>query len=780
MKSKNLITLSFIVLSYLGMSQNISTGEVVSVVPIGGLSYSFILETGTEYYYKTSPHQEGTFVQGQVVELLFNQVSNHPNSIQVNAPSLTEPLFCQQIINNVELSNLRTEIDYRRHVSFNAEYNVLVFETWEDVKAVELLLEEQVRNYPYNRGNENAIALTIQSIKENGWNMSENSNGKKVSLKKFKELLDDSHPLSTNVLVDLLELDEEVGLNPSFLRDVFVSNLPLSSILEERIIQSTIAPGIKNQILEENDYYLDFPNYAFQDFLAVFPGYTSLYEKLNDEELQNLESGMDPSDPDFDDDLVFLPFERLIMNDKYEVWIEGALYKLYKECLALALQNNSVSEAFNSLSVLNNDGSPMMPALEEPITGIPTSEMEQYVPLGYIVYNPEAYDPLGSIDDDPYYNTVLQEYNLVDGCAKSNFTYSLYSGEELTVDFSNQTNFFNLLYPEEDFIQYWNFGDGTGSFQKNPSHKFPDYGTYTVSLATFLTDCGCWHVHQTAISTHPIPSKEGNPDCPFEGISIDIGWNGNPLSVLVTATPDLDEAVSPNTSIVNYNFAFYTLAGTLVHQQSTTVANWIFFDFANKGEYYVEVTATWDGGCISTSAQHLITLHGPPPAECCDKHHKKSETVETTFGDNSYKLKYKDLARGTFGTSSWRKIEGYQKLYRKKPNQIFWKKYNAWHIMTIHGFYYDRTQTDCDEGHIYGPLSVYDCYQTNFQRWVGSGSFPNRFGIDKNGISVTHTVYLHGQMIPDTSTDHCCDCYNVWGHKLFDFTIQLGKEKNCD
>lgn len=779
MKSKNLITLAFIFLSYFGLSQNISSGEVLSVVPIGELRYSFILETGTENYYKTSLHENDRLNQGQVVELLFNQLNNSPNSIQVSAPTLTEPLFCQRL-NNEELSRVITEIDYRKHVSFNDEYNVLVFETWEDVKAVELLLDEQVRNYPYNRGNEGVISQTIQSIKENGWNMSENSNDNIVSLKKFKDLLDQSHPLSTIVLIDIIELDEEEGLNPDFMRDVFISNLPFSSTIEERLIQSTIAPGIKNQILDANDNYLDYPNYAFQDFISTFPGYKSLYKKLDEEELQNLESGMDPSDPNFDNDIVILPFERLIMNNKYEVWIEGKLYKLYKECLAVAIQN-SVNEAFNSLSVLNNDGSPIMPVIEEQITGIPISEMVQHIPLEYIVYDPQEYDPLGSIHDDPHYNTILQEYNIVEGCAKSNFTYSLYSGEEFTVNFNNQTNFSNLLFPESDFIQYWNFGDGTGSFQKNPSHKFPDNGTYTVSLATFLTDCGCWHVHQTTITTLPVPSKEGNPDCPFESISIDIGWNTDPLSVLVVALPNTDEAVAPNTTVVNYQWKFYTLIGTLVHQQNTTIINNTYYDFANEGEYYVEVTATWDGGCVSTSAQHLITLDDSPlPAECCDKYHKVDDNKEVTYNDKKYKLCYKDLARGTFGTSSWRKIQGYQKLYRKKPSQSFWKKYNAWHIMTLEGHYYDRYQDNCNEGHNYGPLQV-SCFPQLYQQSVGSSwPFPDKFGLDKESIIITHTVFLHGEMIHDTSADGCCVCYNEWGHKLFDFTIKLGEGENCD
>lgn len=96
MKSKHLITLSFLFFGYFGISQKTSNGEVISVFPFGAKSYSFILKTGTDHYYKTSPHENGELIQGQIVEILFNQTGNSPNSIQINTPTLTKPLFCQR------------------------------------------------------------------------------------------------------------------------------------------------------------------------------------------------------------------------------------------------------------------------------------------------------------------------------------------------------------------------------------------------------------------------------------------------------------------------------------------------------------------------------------------------------------------------------------------------------------------------------------------------------------------------------------------------------------
>lgn len=114
---------------------------------------------------------------------------------------------------------------------------------------------------------------------------------------------------------------------------------------------------------------------------------------------------------------------------------------------------------------------------------------------------------------------------------------------------------------------------------------------------------------------------------------------------------------------------------------------------------------------------------------------------------------------------------------QKKSSQLFWKKYDAWHELTIKGKYYDRDGDVCKEGHDFGPQLAQTCSYQASEWSTYSPSFANQFGLDKESITITHTIYLHGVMIPDASTDHCCDCYNPWGYKLFDLTVKLGE---CD
>ena len=785
MKTQNLFTMLLILLSFVGLGQNVSTAEVMAVIPLGGQSYSIIHEDGTENYYKTSPHPNNTLFQGGLVEIQFGSDVNL-NVIQVVSSHLTDPLFCELISQNIGNDQIMPflrgiDIGYRRYVGYNSEHNVLVFQTWDDVRSVELLIEESFNNYTYNQGNEEAIFDVINLIRANGWTMSPNLDGNKVSLPRFKEFLDNSYPLGSNVLISLIALDEEEGLNPIFMRDVFAGNLPLSYNTEQRLISSTLAPGIKNHILEANDNFLDAPNHVFNDFIATFPGYHSLYEELNTEELSKLQSGVDPADPNFDRDPVILPFERLIMNAEHEVWIAGHLYKLYENCRAISMQGN-VAEAYQDLATLNPDGSPNIPQLNEGPQGLSEDIMDNYVPTEYMIYNPQEFDPLGSAADDPNYNTALQTYNLITGCPISNYTYSLYTTSDLSVDFYNMTDFSDVIQPESSFYHYWTFGDGTGSFQENPKHTYSAFGTYIVRLTTFDADCGCWHVHKYEVELKPLELRDGNPQCPFEDITIDINWAQDPAQIYVLADPAVPVVVvPPNTEVINYKFEIYNSADILIHQVNG-VQEWLQYTFAEEGAYYIVITMTWNAGCISESDPHHVTINLPDanPTCCDDKDRPEDKNKKITYNNDEYCLKIKDLARGSWGTESYRKIQGTHKLYVKKQNKTLWKKQPAWHIIEVGGTYWDREQDDSDDQwYCFNPQpfdkAKYTCNNEIYELFTHPGNFPNKFGLDENSITIKHRVYLGGSMVGLPATPHCCDCFNSGGFLLFNEEVKLGK-----
>lgn len=524
---------------------------------------------------------------------------------------------------------------------------------------------------------------------------------------------------------------------------------------------------------------LDAPNFVYNDFLALFPDYNSLYEKLNEEEVTKLEQGMDPEDPDFDRDPVDLPFERLIMNEKHEIWIEGALYKLYEDCRAIVMQG-VIDDAYQDVAALDDNGGPNIPILEETPAGISQEIIDGIIPPGYIVYNPQEYDPIGGNDIDPNYNTALQIYNLVENCPTSNFTFSLYTLTETSVSFYDMTNFADLNQSDSDFIQYWSFGDGTGSFLDDPIHTYADYGTYIVRLTTFDADCGCWHVHTATVDVLPPQLREGNPDCPIQHVDKYLeDWGPymvENLQGIFLVTPGIP--VTPGATVDTYQFDFTEIGGSHFESVNNGSNNQLTYDFPNAGQYDMVVTLFWSDGCISSSNNYLLTITDENVTEpdCCDKKDKNPEKTKfTTYAEDTYKIKYKDIVRGSWGTQSWRKIQATQKLYRKKKNKIFYKKQPAWHDVLAYGDYWYRQWIsgegqvcDIDSQPHYKPKK--SCSGEIWQQFTHPGSFPDQFGIKENTIIMEHRVYLGGTATSDSSPGGCS--FN--GFLLFNFTETFG------
>ena len=79
--------------------------------------------------------------------------------------------------------------------------------------------------------------------------------------------------------------------------------------------------------------------------------------------------------------------------------------------------------------------------------------------------------------------------------------FSYHTNNE-TVDFNNRSTVSNAHY-------WWNFGDGTSSHFKNPSHTFPDNGTFLVTLFIKDTISNCSNYSERWITV----TKFSEEDC---------------------------------------------------------------------------------------------------------------------------------------------------------------------------------------------------------------------------------------------------------------------------
>ena len=100
----------------------------------------------------------------------------------------------------------------------------------------------------------------------------------------------------------------------------------------------------------------------------------------------------------------------------------------------------------------------------------------------------------------------------------------LYSGVNEYITFTN-------LSVIQDAHYFWDFGDGTGSNEENPIHKFPESGSYVVILYVYDTIQTCSDIHVQRID---VTSSLNDDVCHLyfeDTIYYDIGDNWNYLKL---------------------------------------------------------------------------------------------------------------------------------------------------------------------------------------------------------------------------------------------------------
>jgi len=134
MKTKIISAFVLLFLSIGTIAQTIVDATVVAVIPLGNQAFSVLNETGTENYYKTSPHVSGALNINQQI-----QIELHPNNNvgRLIAPTLSEPLFCRIIQPNTPLEQVVNVLVYMPQL----ENNILFFE---DSTQIRLFYDEIV------------------------------------------------------------------------------------------------------------------------------------------------------------------------------------------------------------------------------------------------------------------------------------------------------------------------------------------------------------------------------------------------------------------------------------------------------------------------------------------------------------------------------------------------------------------------------------------------------------------------------------------------------------
>lgn len=136
----------------------------------------------------------------------------------------------------------------------------------------------------------------------------------------------------------------------------------------------------------------------------------------------------------------------------------------------------------------------------------------------------------------------------------------------------------------------WDFGDGTTSIEKNPTHRYSDPGTYTVTL-TVEDDDGETDSDTASISVDPTPP----------------GVNVDPIALFTCSSehPQVGESVQMTDSSTDPDGTIEAWEWDFGDGTSSTARN-PSHSYAESGEYTVSLTVTDDDGLTDTSVMTIV------------------------------------------------------------------------------------------------------------------------------------------------------------------------------
>jgi hypothetical protein len=592
--------------------------------------------------------------------------------------------------NSTFLNNNKSTNIFGNLVSFNSAYNVLEFDEFSDVRLLTDALLQYEDNFPYSRGNESDISQTLLDVIEFGWTNGNNPKNGQIKISDFIDLLEDSYPLNESNLEEIISTSNQVSTSFSsqLVRPILIQNAPLSLNIRNQVTSSSMPNGIKNQILNASEAKSLIPNLAFEDFLNEMNGFNSLYTSLEANAEQQLNSGMDPSDQLYDNDFIRFDAERILLNSNREIFVRNNLFKIYDDC-RIGIFQGSISEAYASLNLVGPGGNIVTPIIPETNAGLTIAEMNSYVPMNFALI---------SIDQIPYTEKPVRDENPINleninsflydpNCPQSSFNFTRDNSNDKLIYFNSYTD---LNYNGGTFYQYWNFGDGTGSFITDPTHQYSTDGAYEVSVTTFNSDCGCWDVEKIIILVGDFDKA-----CNIDVYGTATVQSMNP-DYLYSFTINVSNASSNSIQSIDVDYG----DGTTESFTGSTSLTFTHTYAVNPGtasitNFIPEVTVTMSDGCSSLEIPFGSIGAVFPDLDCCDRKDKTKEKLELTFGSSNYQLKMKDRVTGSvvwlfFGT----KIVGDQTFYRKKSNGN-WTKEKADHEIGISGTYNEIDDGEC-------------------------------------------------------------------------------------
>lgn len=171
---------------------------------------------------------------------------------------------------------------------------------------------------------------------------------------------------------------------------------------------------------------------------------------------------------------------------------------------------------------------------------------------------------------------------------------------------SQIVTFYNYSLYSESYL--WDFGDGKGSTEQNPWHKYEAEGTYNVKL-TVTSDDGCI---DSTYYTSPVVVKYKTGDISFPNA---FRWNRTGPTGGYWSESQMDDAVFRPffTNILDYKLQIFNRWGVLIYESTDLHKGWDGYfgtgNLATQGVYVWKAKGQYSDGSYFNKVGDVTFLH---------------------------------------------------------------------------------------------------------------------------------------------------------------------------
>ncbi len=299
------------------------------------------------------------------------------------------------------------------------------------------------------------------------------------------------------------------------------------------------------------------------------------------------------------------------------------------------------------------------------------------------------------------------------------------------------TQFNNTSTSQDGAItsNFWNFGDGTHSIDKNPSHAYTNSGDYNVELS-IISSYGCVDSYVDSLAVYSIPQ-----------VNIQAGNGCEGTAITISGSTDQPAGANYTWTLPN---------------GSTNTSQTFNYTFNAPGSYNVSLSTVSANGCTGNQSQQVTIFANPTVAFTSNEVCESSSTVFSNLST---------APSGTYSNYTWNFGDNAQSV-SNNPSHT----YNTWGLFNV--ALTSTTNQGCTST-ITKQVRIHPKPIVNFNGGVQGCSPVNAFFVENSSIPEgTITSWLWNFSDGEVSTDKTVN--HVFTQSgTYDATLTVASDFGC-